>query len=196
MKDKMDISDQDVYEAMQEIEGYLDISMSDFRELYEHTYRHAVKRLLHSTRLEEIMTVDVISVTEQADMPGIIKAMASGSISGLPVVDTRNHVVGVVSEKDIFRQLGGEKDMGFWDILTNCMTVNKCLLRSVAGQTAGEIMSSPAVTLKVDDSAQDAVRLFKGKAINRLPVVDNKNVLAGIVTRTDLLHAHLNIDEQ
>ncbi|MEE4241041.1 MAG: CBS domain-containing protein [Desulfopila sp.] len=196
MKDKLDISDQDVYEAMREIEGYIDISMSDFRELYEHTYKHAVKRILHSTRLDEIMTSDVISVTEQTGMPEIIRAMASGSISGLPVVDAENHVVGVVSEKDIFRALGGKKDVGFWDILTNCMEVNKCLLRSVAGQTAGEIMSSPAITLKVGDSAQDAVRLFKGKAINRLPVVDEDNILEGIVTRTDLLHAHLNIDEQ
>lgn len=196
MKDKLDISDQDVYEAMQDIEGYLDISMSDFRELYKHTYKHAVKRLLHSTRLEEIMAADVISVTEHADIREIIRAMASRAISGLPVVDERNHVVGVVSEKDILRQLGGKEDLGFWDILTNCMEANRCLLRSVAGKTAKEIMSSPAITLKIDDSAQEAVRLFKSKAINRLPVLDNNTLLAGIVTRTDLLHAHLDIDEQ
>ena len=50
MKNKMDISDQDVYEAMQEIEGYLDISMSDFRTL--RTNRPAENNQGHCLRVD------------------------------------------------------------------------------------------------------------------------------------------------
>lgn len=191
MKSTVDISEHDVYEAMKEMEGFLDISMSDFRALYKHAYRHALDRLQHSTKLNEVMTTEVKSITEQTSLKGIIKAMASRAVSGLPVVDDSEYVVGIVSEKDIFLRLGGEKNLSFWDILLGCLEKNSCLLCSIINITAGEIMSSPAVTLQENDSTLEAARIFEQQKFNRLPIVNDNNHLVGIVTRSDLLRAHL-----
>ena len=40
-----DISDSDIYEAMKEIPGYLDVTPSDLKEIYRHAFRHALERI-------------------------------------------------------------------------------------------------------------------------------------------------------
>jgi CBS-domain-containing membrane protein len=49
----VDISDDDIYEAMKDISGYLDITPGDFKEVYLKAYRHAVLRLTRSVRVIE-----------------------------------------------------------------------------------------------------------------------------------------------
>jgi len=191
-----ELSDEDVYAAMKDIEGYLDISMRDFRELYSHAIRHARQRLLTSTLVKDIMTTEVVHLSVETTFEGVIQAMASRSISGLPVIDDRKKVVGVVSEKDIFARLEGDKNASFWKILGNCLNCNKCLMRSIMTVTAGEIMSKPAVTIRATESAQVALQLFSQRKINRLPVVDDDGSLVGIVTRTNLLQASLQVGEE
>ncbi len=195
MAKQLELSDQDVYAAMKEIEGYLDISIQDFRELYAHAVRHARRRLLASTVVREIMTAEVLSVSAKTPFEGVISAMASRFISGLPVVDASGQVVGVVSEKDIFARLDGEGRASFWKILGRCLSCNQCLLRSLRSLTAADIMSAPPVTVRDTDSARDALRLMRQRRINRLPVVDAKGLLAGIVTRTDILDAGFQLTE-
>ncbi len=58
----LDISDEDILDAMKEIEGYLDITLSDFKELYRFTCKHAVKRLVNFVKARDVMTKEVIFV--------------------------------------------------------------------------------------------------------------------------------------
>ena len=51
----VDISDQDVYEAMAEIPGFLDITTDDFKTLYRHAYQHAVDRLSCAVKVRAAM---------------------------------------------------------------------------------------------------------------------------------------------
>lgn len=196
MVKEFEITDQDVYEAMKNIEGYLDISMSDFRELYQYALRQARKRLLGATPIGEIMTAEVISISPQTTLEGIIEALASRAVSGMPVVDEANRVLGVVSEKDIFMRIGGAAGMSFWRILSNCLHCNRCLLKSIQTVTAADIMTAPAVTVKITEPVQVALQLFSTGKLNRLPVVDEHGRLAGIVTRTDVLQMHLPFEEK
>ena len=52
----VDLSDEDIYEAMREIPGYLDITPGDFKEVYLKAYQHALSRLTRSVTVEEVMT--------------------------------------------------------------------------------------------------------------------------------------------
>src|SRR3972149_11140364 len=58
----LDISDNDIMEAMKEIGGYLDITPGDARQIYRLAYRHALERLLRSAKAKDVMTKDVVSV--------------------------------------------------------------------------------------------------------------------------------------
>ncbi len=55
----MELTDEDIRDAMQHISGYLDISMEDFREIYHLAHRHAVQRLLANIRAGNLMRVGI-----------------------------------------------------------------------------------------------------------------------------------------
>ena len=78
------ISDDDVYEAMKDIPGYLDITPGDFKELYQLAYGHAVSRITQSVRARDIMTGKVIRVREEDLLKDVAELMARSGISGLP----------------------------------------------------------------------------------------------------------------
>ena len=191
MTNRRELTDEDVSAAMQEIEGYLDISLRDFRELYRHALRSAEKRLLTTTPIADIMTREVVTVTASTSFEDVIAAMAAKPISGVPVVDDHYRVIGVVSEKDIFARLDDSGEPSFWKILGGCLQCNRCLLRSLRSTRAADIMTSPPLTVQLSDSARTALELLRDSRINRLPVVDENNRLCGIVTRSDILQATL-----
>ncbi|MZE78939.1 CBS domain-containing protein, partial [Streptomyces sp. SID5475] len=60
--------------------------------------------------------------------------------------------------------------------------------------TAGELMTSPAVTVRALDSIAHAARTMVRHQVERLPVVDEEDRLVGIVTRRDLLQVFLRPD--
>src|SRR4030067_435205 len=102
----IDISEEDIYEAMKEIRGYLDITPGDFKEIYKLTYRHAFNRLARSIKARDIMTKDVSFVTRATPLKEVAKLMAREKISGVPVIDADKKVLGVISEKDFLAHMG------------------------------------------------------------------------------------------
>jgi CBS-domain-containing membrane protein len=65
----VDISDNDIYEAMKEIPGYLDITPGDFKEVYLKAFQHAVRRLTRAIHVSKIMTKDVARATRSGAEP-------------------------------------------------------------------------------------------------------------------------------
>jgi CBS-domain-containing membrane protein len=61
----IEISDDDIYDAMKDIQGYLDITAEDFRELYRIALKHAVERVANHARASEFMTSPVTVHTAQ-----------------------------------------------------------------------------------------------------------------------------------
>ena len=190
------LSDDDVIGAMKEIEGYLDISVQDFRELYMRAIKLARERFLRSTPVKKIMQAEVVSIKPDARLEEIILMLADNSVSGLPVLDNACQPVGIVSEKDIFNKLSGKDGSSFWKVLSGCLHSNKCLMKSITSVTANDIMTSPAITVEETATVRDALELYREKKINRLPVIDSDGKLAGIITRTDILQAHLEYEDQ
>ena len=57
----IELKDEDIYEAMQDIPGYLDITPGDFKEVYRLAFQHALERLSREVTAAEIMTTDVVN---------------------------------------------------------------------------------------------------------------------------------------
>src|SRR5512136_1388547 len=96
----VDISDDDIFDAMRDIPGYLDITPGDFKEVYLKAYQHAVMRLTRSIPTASVMTREVVSVREITPLKEVAEIMAARKISGVPVVGDSGQVLGVISEKD------------------------------------------------------------------------------------------------
>jgi len=183
----IDISDDDVLKAMQEIGGYLDITFGDFKDLYHIACRHALKRLMHSVKAADIMTEKVISVHKETSAKEIAEIMAERNVSGLPVIDDREHVLGIISEKDFLFQMGKDGMKSIMSIITECLGNKACLAAPIRTQKAVDIMTSPAITVNGNTPVVDIVNLFAEKNINRVPVINQQLRLVGIVSRADAL---------
>ena len=63
-----------------------------------------------------------------------------------------------------------------------------------ADMTVSEVMSKPVITINSDTSTKDAVALMEQKDIRRMPIVDNKGQMVGIITSKDILKAFMKIN--
>ncbi|PKN48494.1 MAG: CBS domain-containing protein [Deltaproteobacteria bacterium HGW-Deltaproteobacteria-16] len=183
------LSDEDVYEAMKKIPGYLDISAGDFKELYLLAYEHAETRLYNSLRIAEIMTRQVITVLPTTPLAEAAARMAKHHITGLPVVQEDGTVVGILSERDFFRNMGDGSQTSCMALIADSLASGGCPALCIRGTTAGEIMTTPVVTVLETALLHEAGTLMREKGINRIPVTNTKNRLLGILTRSDLMHA-------
>jgi CBS domain-containing protein len=139
------------------------------------------------------MTADVVTVGADTPLKDVAAMLAARGISGAPVVDDAGRLLGVVSEADILakerRPAGQSRFAQFLGYPEP--TDTKALAR-----TAGEAMTSPAVTIGADRRVDAVAALMLDRGINRLPVVDRAGKLVGIVTRADLVRAFVLADAE
>lgn len=142
-------------------------------------------------RVGDLMTDEVVSVVSVTSFKEVAKLLAQHDISGLPVLDDEDRVVGVVSSDLLSRQATGHPMTG-----DAPDAATRTVVSSGAEITAAEVMSTPALTVHAEETAPDAARLMTRRGVERLPVVDDENRLVGIVTRRDLLRLFLRPDAE
>jgi len=181
------LSDEDVLAAMKSIQGYLDITPADFKEIYGFAYRHALERLGQSVTAKDIMTTTVISVNSDTSLLETAKRMAENAISGLPVINKRQIVIGVISEKDFFQKMGAKNTVSFMGVVVECLSNKGCLAMPIREKMAEDIMTSPAINARQQTTISELSSILTDNQINRVPVVNDEGKLLGIVSRGDLV---------
>ena len=187
----IDISDADILEAMKEMKGYIDITFSDFKELYRFAVQHALERLTHFAKAREIMTREVIFVERKTLSKQVAELMSRRGISGVPVVGAEGKVEGVISEKDFMIHMGSKDTKSCMDLIAQCLGNKGCVAMPIRELRAEDIMTSPAITVSEETSVFEIVNIFAEQKINRVPVVNEEKKLVGIVSRADVLRTPL-----
>lgn len=186
----VDISEQDIIEAMKAIQGYLDITPGDFKEVYQTAYTLAVKRLLNTLKAEDLMSKPVQTIDRETELVMAAEMLADKNISGAPVVGREGKIVGVVSEKDFLKEMGFGASPSFMQIANHCLNDKSCMIGKLRRRTVADIMTKPAVTAGPECTVGEISALFAEKKINRLPIISTEGIPIGIVTRTDLAHSY------
>ncbi|MCK2215918.1 CBS domain-containing protein [Actinomadura sp. ATCC 31491] len=146
----------------------------------------------------DVMTTKVVSVTAGTPFKDIAQTLIEHGISAVPVIDDDRHVVGMVSEADLLRKEEFREEFyreGYRPPLRARLRHPKGRQKA-DGDTAGELMTSPAITITGASSAVSAARLMDAHDIKRLAVVDHNGRLTGIVSRRDLVKVFLRPDEE
>ncbi len=182
----VNMSDEDILDAMKSIPGYLDITPGDFREIFSYAYRYAVDRIAQSLLAKDVMTAKVISVTPTTSLKETALAMATHGISGIPVINEREAVVGVISEKDFLFHMVEKKTHSIMHVIAQCLSTKGCIALPMRTGHAKDIMTSPAQTVSESTPIFEIASIFAEKDINRVPVLDENGHLAGIVARADI----------
>ncbi|HZE32177.1 MAG TPA: CBS domain-containing protein [Actinoallomurus sp.] len=140
----------------------------------------------------DVMRDQVVAVRERARFAEIAAAMRRFSISSLPVIDSQDRVIGLISNYDLL--LGdGAAQSGRGRLLGRFRHRDRC---EGAGMLATELMTSPAITVTATTPAREAARAMYRHRIHQLPVVDAvTGRLTGVITRSDLLAVYERPDE-
>ena len=141
------------------------------------------------TTVKDVMTTQVVVVRRGATFKEMAATLRRFRVSAFPVVDENGKVIGVVSEADLLAK-EALADHGRVDGLLHHREVRKA-----EGLTAGDLMTHPAVTVRPEDTVEQAARLMCTLRIKRLPVVNAGGGLVGLITRTDLLAVYDRPDE-
>ena len=141
--------------------------------------------------IAQVMTRGVIVVDRNAAFKDIVTVLTRNQVSAVPVVDERNHVLGIISEADL---LAKESERGRKHPVWTFLGRGRRMRTKSAATRAHQLMTSPAITIEGDVDVTVAARLLDKHRIKRLPVVDAEGRLAGIVSRRDLLAVFLRGD--
>jgi len=183
---EMDLSDEDILDAMQHIPGYLDITTEDFREVYHLAHRHAIDRLLGKLRAARLMRVDLTPLRPDMRLDEAARTLVGSGHKALPVVDAQRRVIGMLTEADFLRRLQADS---FLELLLR-MLDDSCAVRHRCHETpVSEAMSTPAVSIRPEAGFRDMVRAFRSHAGRSMPVVDEDGRLLGLLLRKDFLGA-------
>jgi CBS domain-containing protein len=141
--------------------------------------------------VRDIMTRDIVKVTQDASASEIALLMSQHHVSGIPVVDDQDRVLGVVTELDMVVRNTRFKLPAFFTLLNATIYFEtpghlKERLHHMLGLTAGEIMSEKAMSVPAGASIEDLAELMVGKQVNPIPVVEDGR-LVGMVSRSDIV---------
>jgi len=109
--------------------------------------------------VKEVMTRNVITFREDTSLDEVAATLLEKRITGAPVVSGEGHVVGIISETDVF---------------------------SKKGKVARDIMSQRVISVTEETGIDEAARLLIGKRIRRVPVIRGGKMV-GLLSRSDVL---------
>ncbi|MCA1994973.1 MAG: CBS domain-containing protein [Coleofasciculus sp. S288] len=149
----------------------------------------------------DVMSREPIVVRPETPIKEAIKILVEQRISGLPVVDKADKLVGVISETDLLWQETGVEPPLYVMFLDSVIYLENPVrheqeLHKALGQTVGEVMSTNAVTVKPDQPLRKAAKLMQETSIRRLAVVDDTGKVIGILTPGDIVRAMATEFEQ
>lgn len=129
------------------------------------------------SEVASIMSTHLVTVTEKNTVLEAIDLLVKHNITGLPVVDKKMRLVGVVSEKDVLT-------------LVYCLKTKTYDSKKMS-QTVGNVMTTDVVSFDVNDRLSDICKCLMESDFRRVPILSDGK-LAGIISRKDLLQAGPN----
>jgi CBS domain-containing protein len=141
-------------------------------------------------KASDVMTRNVLTVAGGTPVAEAIRLMLDNRVSGLPVLDDRGKVVGMLTEGDLLRrsETATERHRPRWlEILRGPGRMAEEYVRTHARRVE-EIMTRDVVGVTEDAPLDEIVTLMERHRIKRVPVFD-REALVGMVSRADLLRA-------
>ena len=138
---------------------------------------------------EDIMTPDVITIAPSLGVEEIAQLLLSCNISGVPVIDAEDRLIGLVSEGDLLRRREGrtERQRSWWLGLLASSEERAREFVKTHGRTAEQLMTREVITVTADTPVGEIAHILERRRIKRVPVVEDGKIV-GIVSRANLLH--------
>jgi len=150
--------------------------------------------------VRDIMTTNLITVTQDMDIAGAAKILLDNRINGVPVVDDSGQLVGILCQSDLITQqkkLPIPTLFTFLDGLIRLTSMKQLekQVSKIAALTVSEAMTPKPVTVKLDTRLETVAALMIDSNFHTLPVVEDSN-LVGVIGKEDVLCTLLPTSEK
>ena len=137
---------------------------------------------------KDIMNRRVVTIKKDALVKDLSKILIKNKVSGVPVVDDEDNIIGIVTEADIIIK---ESNLPFpisfdYNFVKHYDSYTKTTEEYLETKVE-EIMTKSIKIAKEDMSIEKVANIMINNDINRIPVVDKRNKLSGIITRADII---------
>ncbi len=182
----LELSDDDILDAMRHIPGYIDITTSDFRAVYHLAHAHALERLFSSIRAGRLMRTGIEPLRPDMPLDQAAGSLARQGVKSLPVVDEHRRVIGMLTETDFLRRLRADT---FLELLLRLLEDSGGFQHRCHETPVREAMTAPPVTVSEEATFLAIVDAFSRHEGRTMPVVDTNGLLRGVLRRKDFLAA-------
>jgi CBS domain-containing protein len=149
---------------------------------------HPVRRVTARLSAEDVMSRDVSSVERSTPVSRVVELLLGKTYRAVPVVEN-GIPLGIITNSDLVNRGGLNVRMELLPSLGGPEQERLMDRLAKSGKTAGEIMTPGPVTVHVAAPLPEVADMMARSRLKRLPVVDDRGRLAGIVSRFDLLRS-------
>ncbi len=151
-------------------------------------YTHRFLNPLPADRLvSEVMTREVVTLAPDTPVYQAWRMMIENKIKAMPVVDQKNHCVGILTDEDLIERAGIQERLSIAIRMDEDILKGEISALEKLSMTVREVMTRPAITVRETDTLAVATALLIKAELKRLPVVDAKDRLTGMLSRLDIL---------
>ncbi len=189
---KPELQTQDFKHALQELDSYIDVTLEDLMQIHHLAERHALLRQAEQLKVRDIMTTKVVTVQPDTALREAARKLLELRISGLPVTDQDNKLLGIVTEADFLSAMGipcHHPSHNLWQTLEAMFRHHP--VQGNKPDKVADIMVHQTITLQPDNTLHDVIESMKRHHIKRVIVTDDQQQVQGIVTRSNLVQVLL-----
>jgi CBS-domain-containing membrane protein len=145
---------------------------------------------IYKRLVKDIMSRDVVTISAGDTIHEALKLMGENRVSALPVVDTHERCVGILSTSDLV-DMTRDVDDDIYELDMVDPTSRRFLLdklaHSMGNESVQSFMSEAVTTVDTETTIGKATREMLRNRIHHLPVVDGSERMIGIVSTIDIL---------
>ena len=181
----------DFQQALQSMDTYMDITVDDLMTLAQRAEQFASRRNTSAIGVSQVMSQPVRTVHPQTPLAEAAHLMVSERISGLPVVDDADALVGIITEADFLRALGVPAHQPHHTLWQTLESLLSHLTHHAEPETPNapvtEHMVKHVVCVQPEQDLHDVIDVMKRNSVKRVVVCDDDRRVLGMVTRSDLV---------
>lgn len=144
---------------------------------------------------KDIMVTPVYKVKHTDSVREVLERFVQHRISGMPVVNERNEIVGYISDGDIMRHIGNPGpilfDVLFYTAMIDDPEAAEDKFKRLLKKNVTEIATQKVIAVQENTDLGQVAAILGNKRIKKVPV-ERRGVLVGIISRGDMIRAFSN----
>jgi CBS domain-containing membrane protein len=179
---------EDLDAVLQQYNQVLDISRDDLESLFMQTEQRAYQRRFGIIACADIMSRDIVNAEFGTPLEEAWQLMRLHRVAALPVLNRARRVIGIVTQTDFLEHGGLDDYRGIRQQLRRFLRKTG-VTHTEKAEVVGQIMTQHPTSARLDTPIVDLVPLMADSGFHHIPIVDEEQRFAGLITQSDLVAA-------